>query len=433
MSEEWTSEPLRDLLVDTFAGEWGQEPTPMNCTVFRSTDIDDQGNVVGSGAPRRLTAAKLLQKQLQEGDILLEASGGSPDKPVGRSALVDERLASMAATCSNFFRVMRPNTRKVHPGFLNHKLVWRYRQPEIHFFQQQTTGIINLKFQDFLDAKLAIPSNTAHQSKIAEILDTLDAAIRGTEGVVGKLRAMKQGLLSDLLTRGIDQNGDLRPSPTEAPHLYHQTPLGLLPKGWEVVELKSACSLIKDGTHLPPKRVDEGPLLLSVRNMIDGQLVETDQDTRISHAFYMQMHRGWKVEVGDVLLAIVGATIGKSAQVGKMPPFTLQRSVAVLRGQNGRCENNFLFLYVGSTAFQNALWAQVNQTAQPGIYLDVLGRIRIVLPSEQEQREIVSRIGALEARITQEQTLLAKLRLQKAGLMEDLLTGRVSVAALVEA
>lgn len=48
--------------------------------------------------------------------------------------------------------------------------------------------------------------------------------------MVAKLKAIKQGLLHDLLTRGIDANGDLRPSQPEAPDLYKQTPLGWLPK-----------------------------------------------------------------------------------------------------------------------------------------------------------------------------------------------------------
>ncbi len=48
---------------------------------------------------------------------------------------------------------------------------------------------------------------------------------------------MKQGLLNDLLTRGIDANGNLRPLQSEAPHLYKQTPLGWLPKRWDCVEL----------------------------------------------------------------------------------------------------------------------------------------------------------------------------------------------------
>ena len=49
------------------------------------------------------------------------------------------------------------------------------------------------------------------QSKIAKVLDTLDTAIHETEAIIAKLKAVKQGLLHDLLTRGIDANGELRP------------------------------------------------------------------------------------------------------------------------------------------------------------------------------------------------------------------------------
>ena len=87
--------------------------------------------------------------------------------------------------------------------------------------------------------------------KIAEILDTLDTAIQATETVVMKLQAIKQGLLNnDLLTRGIDENGDLRPPQSEAPHLYRQTPLGWLPKEWEVDHLSSFAS-VHGGKRLP--------------------------------------------------------------------------------------------------------------------------------------------------------------------------------------
>ena len=49
------------------------------------------------------------------------------------------------------------------------------------------------------------------QQAIAETLDTLDTTIRQTEAIIEKLKQVKQGLLHDLLTRGIDANGDLRP------------------------------------------------------------------------------------------------------------------------------------------------------------------------------------------------------------------------------
>ena len=55
----------------------------------------------------------------------------------------------------------------------------------------------------------------------------------------------------------------------------------------------------------------------------------------------------------------------------------------------------------------------------------------MVKSSENEQGKITSAFDAAEAKIQTEQTLLDKLRLQKSGLMDDLLTGRASVTPLL--
>ena len=78
------------------------------------------------------------------------------------------------------------------------------------------------------------------QRRIAEILDTLDEAIRKTEQVIAKLQQMKQGLLHDLLTRGIDDNGELR-DPDRHPEQFKDSPLGRIPREWEVATATSRC------------------------------------------------------------------------------------------------------------------------------------------------------------------------------------------------
>lgn len=79
--------------------------------------------------------------------------------------------------------------------------------------------------------EIPIPKvNVTEALKISEILDTLDTVIHETEAIIAKLKAVKQGLLHDLLTRGIAANGELRPSQSEAPHLYKESPLGWIPK-----------------------------------------------------------------------------------------------------------------------------------------------------------------------------------------------------------
>lgn len=67
------------------------------------------------------------------------------------------------------------------------------------------------------------------QRHIAEIPDTIDEAIQKTEGLISKLKAMKQGLLHDLLTRGLDKTGNLR-DPNGFPEQFKDSQVGRIPK-----------------------------------------------------------------------------------------------------------------------------------------------------------------------------------------------------------
>ena len=335
---------------------------------------------------------------------------------------------------SPLYICFRPRADAVNSDFLRHYLdggAIDAGLAEVAKEGVRNHGLLNVGVSDFFSLEVPLPP-VAEQRVVAEVLNTLDATIRQTEAIIEKLKQVKQGLLQDILTRGIGTNGELRPPKSEAPHLYKESTLGWIPVSWQVCRLSAACSLIRDGTHLPPVRVESGPLLLSVRNMKDGQLVTTDQDTHVAESFYLQMHKSWKIEKGDVLLAIVGATIGKLALVGDLPRFTLQRSVAVLRGADTVIRNPFLFSGMSHQRFQDGLWARVNQTAQPGIYLEQLGEMELAVPPIAEQDAAIASLAALDGRLEIEHALLRKLGLQKSGLMDDLLTGRVRVTPLLQ-
>ncbi|WFP52381.1 restriction endonuclease subunit S [Methylomonas sp. EFPC3] len=85
-----------------------------------------------------------------------------------------------------------------------------------------------------------------------------------------------------------------------------------------------------------------------------------------------------------------------------------------------------------SAGFQSSLWEQVNQTAQPGIYLDQLSSIRIPVPEITEQSVIEKSLKSAQQKINSESDVLFKLRTQKSALMNDLLTGRVRVTPLLD-
>ena len=57
---------------------------------------------------------------------------------------------------------------------------------------------------------ICLPEKESEQKKIAEILSTVDQAIDQTEALIAKQQRIKTGLMQDLLTRGIDKDGNLR-------------------------------------------------------------------------------------------------------------------------------------------------------------------------------------------------------------------------------
>ena len=286
-----------------------------------------------------------------------------------------------------------------------------------HNLERLSSGSTFLEVSSKEVKKFSLPvPPLPEQQKIASILTSVDEVIEKTQSQINKLQDLKKGTMNELLTRGIGH--------TE----FKDSPVGRIPKGWDVNKLGQVCSLIKDGTHLPPKRTEVGVPLLSVRNMVNGRFRLLDDDTYVSKDFYDKMHSKWKPQEGDLLLAVVGATIGKVAQVpNNFPVFTLQRSVGVIRSDNCLLINDFLFVYSQSIYFSKELWDRVNQTAQPGIYLSELGLINIPLPSLEEQNQIASILSSIDKNIEEKQRKLEQTKSLKKSLMQDLLTGMVRV------
>ena len=85
------------------------------------------------------------------------------------------------------------------------------------------------------------------QRKIARILTTLENLIEKTESLIAKYQAIKQGMMNDLFTRGADDHGNLRPTRAEAPYLYEETPLGWIPKDWEISHVGQHLDRIEQG------------------------------------------------------------------------------------------------------------------------------------------------------------------------------------------
>jgi type I restriction enzyme S subunit len=269
------------------------------------------------------------------------------------------------------------------------------------------------------------------QETIASFLDRetekIDALVVEQRRLIELLKEKRQAVISHAVTKGLNPDPPMKDSGVEW--------LGEIPTGWSVSGIKYSCEFVKDGTHLPPSRVDVGVPLLSVRNLIDGNFVLRDDDSMISEADYLELCRAFVPEPGDVLLAIVGATLGKTAVVPRgLGRFFIQRSLAVFRTNGSALNHRFLNLVFQSEQFQTLLWQFVGYSAQPGIYLGVLQNFRIPLPSLPEQLAIVA---VLEVEAAKMDDLIAEathaidlLQERRTALISAAVTGKIDVRGL---
>lgn len=309
-----------------------------------------------------------------------------------------------------------------------------YAKPKAEAVSVGST-VKGIKVSDYLNIQLPL-APLPIQPKIAEVLDTVDAAIRGTEAVVAKLRAMKQGLLHDLLTRGIDANGDLRPPQPEAPHLYHQTPLGWLPKEWDYTNLGNVLATIDSGwspacVETPPVSGEWGVLKVSAvtRGVFDDQQAKTLPTA-------LKPRPALEVKDGDVILTRangVAELVGKTVQVrNTQSRLMLSDKLLRLVPEKQKMTNDLLALLMTSDCIVRQIEKSMSgSSGQKNISQSQIRSFECFRPTVDEQRIITSRVNAFEVRVSAEEKELNKLRLQKSGLMDDLLTGRVPVTPLL--
>ena len=273
--------------------------------------------------------------------------------------------------------------------------------------------------------RLLCPHKT-EQECIAKILNILDTAIHETEAIIAKLKAVKQGLLYDLLTRGIAANGELRPPKTEAPHLYKESTLGWIPKEWEPLPLEQVTDTpICYGIVQVFGFVPNGVPVLAIRDL-HGDFTTGIHRTavRIDAAYPRS-----RVRPGDVLLSIKG-TLGRVGVVPSHFTGNISRDIALIR-PTPRVRSLYLAQMLQSTIGQQLLSLAQVGTTRGEISIAPLRRIVVPLPDVEEQQRLEASLESSEARIKQEELALQKLRSEKVGLMDDLLTGRVRVTPLL--
>ncbi len=277
--------------------------------------------------------------------------------------------------------------------------------------------------------KFPHPINKNEQHHIALILSTADAVIEKTQATVAKYKAIKQGMLNDLFTRGIDiQTGKLRPKYEDSPELYKESKLGWIPNEWEVEKIGDFSFVTKLAGFEYTIYFDysKSGSIIAVRalNIKHGKLALNNVHT-IPKETSDALPRS-QLQKGDLVISYVG-TVGEVAVVPENNKFHLAPNVAKISVDRKILDPFFLNQFLNSDIGQNEIMKLVSSTTQAALSMQNLREVKFLKPDLKEQKEIAKRLENIDNNIETEQAYLVKLQRLMAGLMGDLLSGKKKV------
>jgi type I restriction enzyme S subunit len=276
------------------------------------------------------------------------------------------------------------------------------------------------------------------QHILSRILDTLDTQIQQTEQLIAKLKQVKLGLLHDLLTRGIDENGDVR-DPVTHPEEFKEVSFLQkrikIPKKWEIQPLNSLLTGIDAGKspNCPDQPAGAGDWGVLKVSAVHPSGFRAEENKVIINPAYI--NPVYEVQDGDLLMSRANTyeLVGMVCLVSK-PRTQLLLCDKTLRLQvnkkNALSKFIFYMLQMPFARSQIEMHATGSSGSMKNISQNSIKNLAIYAPPRKEQEEIITILEAHDARIATEESDLAKLKQIKKGLMHDLLTGRVRVTQL---
>jgi len=166
-NSNFKSELLKNLITQSAAGDWGKDENEVlgndfiKCLVIRATEFDNQYNLRLDNSRvkyRWIHKDKLARIDIKENDLLIEKSGGSPDQPVGRIAIIKKNMVEKNQLCySNFIHKIRVDTSKVNPKYLFYLLKTFHTIKLTDSMQSQTNGIRNLIMREYFNQTIPLP------------------------------------------------------------------------------------------------------------------------------------------------------------------------------------------------------------------------------------------------------------------------------------
>ena len=238
---------LIEITGKALSGEWGtDDETGCGIPVLRTTNFTNEGIVnYRNVVTRTITKKKIAEKYLRQGDIIIEKSGGSDKQPVGRVIYFDGPDSTYLF--NNFTGLLRVKDRNVwYPRYVFYSLFFNYRRGGTKAFENKTTGLHNLKVDDYVSRCEVRVENIQKQVAICEQLDRIFDIIRARQQQLQKLDEL-------IKARFVELFGDLESNPFDWPVCALKELVSIEPQNGLY---KPQSAYVQDGSGFPIVRID---------------------------------------------------------------------------------------------------------------------------------------------------------------------------------
>lgn len=420
---EWATQRLKKLLLTHYGGCWGEDEMgdENDLLCIRIADFNFQSQTVKPSAStiRHYSDQQILSGHLQDGDLILEKSGGGAKTPVGRVVRfkTTDNSYSMFA---NFSECLRPNKALISSDYLAYYLKFFYSVANMGRYYKQTTGIQNVDMPAYLNIGVSIPSRN-EQDQIVRYLDWQVSKINRVIAAAKKEIALIKEIEANQITLVVWGKNSSSKAKTSG-----ILGIGEVPEHW----------LIRANKRIFKERNEKSEsgteTLLSVSRYYgvkpSNELSEDEQYATIKPAESLV---GYKiVKKNDLAMNIMRAqngSYGISDYEGIVSPAYCVYEL--LPGYSPKYMHYLLKTPQMISIFFAASSGITDHRRR--LYADDFLRIKIAVPPLEEQEQIVEQIEKIEATfqgktaaIEKQIELLKELRTR---LISDVVTGQIDV------
>ncbi len=425
MPLNWSTSQLRDLadirVSNVDKKSYATEQPIRLCNYMDVYANDYVTSALLDFMPATASPSEIERFTLHAGDVVITKDSETPDD-IGVPAVIVEDIDRLV--CGYHLALLRPKP-NVHPVYLAKQLA---SAPTVRYFAANATGSTRFGLAIGTIEKLDVPTPPPNeQAKIAEVLSTVDRAIEQTEVLIAKQQRIKTGLMQDLLTRGIDEHGNLR---FEQTHKFKNSPLGRIPAEWESASLAVFVPSAEYG--ISTSLSESGYPVLRMNNLLDGEADLSNlkfTDVPVPEHLWLRD--------GDVLFNRTNSWehVGRTGiWRGQVENATFASYLVRLNTNPAKLLPELLNLWLNWERIQVAMRRQATPAVQQvNINPTNLRSIPAAFPRNlDEQTAIMARLSAEKEVVNSHREHLHKLKSIKTGLMQDLLTGDRCVTALLE-